>query len=352
MKYIHLYELLKKEILEQKFAPGAKLPPINHLITDLKASYVTVRHALKLLQQEGLIKGVRSKGTFVRDLSGFAPFPQEKERYRVAVLTPEQLSRSMTEPYFNKIFWGIEDALSEMKGLAYAFSNKDKNLREILRELNVLQIHALITVGLEETGFRTELDRIAMPVVHTDIEEKCHTRSIITADNRQGGRLAFEKLRSLGHSKILFIEAFNQNIKKIDSTTLQRFKGAREAARRIGFRGLMRRSVSHERTTRVRDMRALLEECGAFTGLVFCSSTLFGIAKEYLENKPVDQTKPLDIVLFDLNDDPEFIHRKPVWFCKWDGQAMGKKAVQLAFGPRSAPGQTHYFPMFLQRNIQ
>jgi GntR family transcriptional regulator len=63
--YYQLENILREKILSGEFAEGEQLPPETELIRQYNVSRITVRHALDLLAQEGLVKRIRGRGTFV-----------------------------------------------------------------------------------------------------------------------------------------------------------------------------------------------------------------------------------------------------------------------------------------------
>lgn len=66
-QYERVHEQLKKEIVEQAFKPGDKLPSEKRLCDYFKVSRVTVRHALQQLEHEGLIYRKQGVGAFVSE---------------------------------------------------------------------------------------------------------------------------------------------------------------------------------------------------------------------------------------------------------------------------------------------
>ncbi len=63
--YQQLYEILRAQIARGEFQPGDMLPPEMQLMSQYGAGRVTVRQALDLLVQDGLIYRERARGTFV-----------------------------------------------------------------------------------------------------------------------------------------------------------------------------------------------------------------------------------------------------------------------------------------------
>ena len=58
---------LRQQIGEGRYMPGDKLPMLTELQAQYGAGYQTVRSAISLLEQEGLVVAVRRRGTIVRE---------------------------------------------------------------------------------------------------------------------------------------------------------------------------------------------------------------------------------------------------------------------------------------------
>jgi DNA-binding GntR family transcriptional regulator len=65
--YQQLAALIRDQITSGKLAPRAMIPSITTLAADHNLSVVTVRKAMGLLIDEGLIRTVPGRGTFVAD---------------------------------------------------------------------------------------------------------------------------------------------------------------------------------------------------------------------------------------------------------------------------------------------
>jgi len=66
--YRRAYNALKEQILSHRLAGGQRLPCERELCREHGVSRITIRHALRLLEQDGLIRRRRGSGTFVRSL--------------------------------------------------------------------------------------------------------------------------------------------------------------------------------------------------------------------------------------------------------------------------------------------
>ncbi len=65
--YYQIKQNIKTRILNKEFNPGDKIPSENQLAEQFKVTRLTVRQAIQLLTQEGLLASRRGNGTFVTD---------------------------------------------------------------------------------------------------------------------------------------------------------------------------------------------------------------------------------------------------------------------------------------------
>lgn len=102
--YRQIYSLLRGRIVEGEYAPDAALPTEDELVERYGVSRVTVRSALKLLAEEGLVVRQPGKGTFVSPgplveetvhrLQGFAELLMAHPDQRMEVMSMESLPAS------------------------------------------------------------------------------------------------------------------------------------------------------------------------------------------------------------------------------------------------------------------
>jgi GntR family transcriptional regulator len=64
--YEQLAAILRERIRSGEYAPGRKIPPLIELQAEFGLSSMTVRRAVKVLSDEGLLVTVPGRGTFVR----------------------------------------------------------------------------------------------------------------------------------------------------------------------------------------------------------------------------------------------------------------------------------------------
>ncbi|MEN6384926.1 MAG: GntR family transcriptional regulator [Phycisphaerales bacterium] len=67
-EYNRLYNSLRDQILDGHYAAGQMLPPERDLCKDFGVSRITARHAIRLLQEQGLVERFQGRGTYIRSL--------------------------------------------------------------------------------------------------------------------------------------------------------------------------------------------------------------------------------------------------------------------------------------------
>lgn len=63
--YLQLYAQLRSRIIDGTYPPGRRIPSLVTIEQETGLSTDTIRKAIKLLAEEGLVRIVRSRGTFV-----------------------------------------------------------------------------------------------------------------------------------------------------------------------------------------------------------------------------------------------------------------------------------------------
>lgn len=63
--YAQVAGLIRRRIREKMWQPGDRLPSLDQLTHEFGVSLITVRHAVELLENEGVLKRVQGRGTFV-----------------------------------------------------------------------------------------------------------------------------------------------------------------------------------------------------------------------------------------------------------------------------------------------
>ena len=101
-KYLYrkVYQELREQIANRTLSPGDKLPAEAELSQTYHVSSITVKRALSMLQEDGLVRRVQGKGTFVREQQpgaqmqpqGQAPAPRPVGTRRMVGLILEHVT--------------------------------------------------------------------------------------------------------------------------------------------------------------------------------------------------------------------------------------------------------------------
>lgn len=67
--YMRIVNLIRSRIADGKYAPGSKLPPETQFCTEFGVSPMTLRKALAVLADQGLVLAEKGRGTYIRSLA-------------------------------------------------------------------------------------------------------------------------------------------------------------------------------------------------------------------------------------------------------------------------------------------
>lgn len=79
--YIQIKNEIKKKVMNKSWPAGFRIPSEEMLINDLKVSRGTLRKAVNVLVDEGILEKIQGKGTFVSKKKISYPFAQELISY-------------------------------------------------------------------------------------------------------------------------------------------------------------------------------------------------------------------------------------------------------------------------------
>lgn len=227
MKYQVLAERLREELARNSGQAGYKLPTELELSRQYRLSRQTVRHALRLLEEEGLIQRRQGSGSYATGL-----LPGEPPR-QIAVVT------SFLDDYiFPAILHDASDVFSRQgySTAVYATENRVGAEREILLQLLEKPVSGLLVEG----------SKTALPTPNADLYQRLRQAGTpiiflhgayaeldrvpcVADDNYGGGYQLARYLTEKGHREIAGI------FKSDDVQGPQRYHGAVTALRDAGL---------------------------------------------------------------------------------------------------------------------
>lgn len=201
-KYMELAKWINEQIQEKKLRPGQKLYSENELREMFGVSRQTVRRALAMLEQEGILRSVRGSGTYINDNRQ----ANLAKRMRVSVVT------TYVDGYiFPRMIQGIENVLLENGySVQIAFTNNQHG-----RERTILKD---ILSRDEVSGIVVETTKSAIPNPNLNLYREIAKRRIpvlfvnsfypeldiphVSLNDRVVGYKLTKYLIGMGHAKI------------------------------------------------------------------------------------------------------------------------------------------------------
>lgn len=199
-KYIQLADLMRGEIVHLRSIGENRLPTEKELTESYGVSRQTVRNALNLLEEEGLIERRQGSGSYIREkILGIG-------MKQIAVIT------TFIDDYIFPSILHDAQSIFEQNGystLIYATENKVSKEREILKSLLEKEISAILIEG-SKTALPTpnadlfiRFRMLGIPVlfIHGEYQNLKEFPSVL-ADDYAGGYMLAEYLIAKGHRKI------------------------------------------------------------------------------------------------------------------------------------------------------
>ncbi len=229
-KYQSIADALRQEIESGLYHEKGLLPTEQALCRHFNISRQTVRRALCVLEEEGLITRRQGSGSHLRTQAG----GERARNYSIAVLTTY-----ISDYIFPRILRGVESVLAANGSapLLYATQNQVSIERKVLQSLlTVKSLDGILVEGSKTALPNPNLD-LYQKLIHRGVHlvfingtypELAHIPSVL-ADNRGGGRMLVEHLHRKGHRNIAGI------FKSDDMQGHQRYLGYIEALRDLGL---------------------------------------------------------------------------------------------------------------------
>lgn len=224
-KYEEIVNWIKSEMKKGSLRPGDKMESEHQLCDRFQVSRQTVRHAISILEKEGIVERRRGSGTYIR--LSLKVEEKEKKTMLVAVMT------TYTDEYiFSAIIKGIEQELSKAGyGMQVSFTNNT-----VEKERFILK--RILEQGMVD-GLIAEPTKSGLPNPNLDIYRKIMEKGIpvlfinshyngleapyVSLDDKLAGKMITNHLLLCGHRKIGAI------FKADDGQGHQRYAGYIEA---------------------------------------------------------------------------------------------------------------------------
>src|SRR6266851_781969 len=250
MKILHtqLMTYFRERIRDGRLPAGTRLPADGELAAKYQISRDTVRQALALLVNEGLIERVQGRGTFVsQPASNGSPVRQLKQKQIGLVL-----NRTLRTQVNMNLLVGVEQA-AKSHGYSVSFTcaegDREQQARDIarLRANHVSGMIIYLTGDSIHDASIQQLQADHVPLVLIDRYIPDLTIDYVGLDNVGGGYRATEHLLILGHRRIGFIFSYEETLQT--TSVYERWQGYCKALQKYG--------VPYDETLVVPDFRQL-----------------------------------------------------------------------------------------------
>lgn len=244
--YLQIYNELKGKIDDGIYKTGAKLPSDEELTSLFKVSMITVKKALGILKDEGLVQRIPGVGTFVKErdpsMTDEKIDIREPATKKIGVVL-EHVSSSYGLDLLYKI-----DQLAEEKGyktlIRFSYYNREKEDDEI-DFLTNSQIDGLIVMPCHGVYYNPKIIKLILegfPVVVIDKKLEGIPVPSVRTDNKQAIESLVKSLWEQGCKKICF--ATSEIVGT--SSLLDRRNGFYEAAQEYAFETLPECSLTFD----------------------------------------------------------------------------------------------------------
>lgn len=231
-KYLYdiVYDTLKTEILEGKLDYGVLLPSEREISIRFSVERTTVRKALQLLVDDGLVEkkaGVGTKVIFRKMGRKKDSVSEHKKVIGFFMSDDAQNGFSITQPFYAQLFYCLEiECKKKDYQLMYASVNEETNIRELLDSQD---FYLIIFVSILADQFADIVKNAHVPALF--VNNTSDSGVSLSYDNAEGTYLMMKYLYQMGHREIAIISASEKYF-----STKRKMEGIFRATKELGFR--------------------------------------------------------------------------------------------------------------------
>lgn len=224
-RYQKVYNAYKEQILNGSIKGGSLLPPENTLAREFDVDRSTIRRALQLLVEDGLVQKNAGKGTIVIEQnSRVAVEPRLVTNKNIGFLLPS--GNAITEQFYSLLFYELEQILQKHNySLIYSTLDSGADLSNTIHSLNLVGCAFVSNV---DKKFIEEAISLDFPCIMLNSYNPL-IPSVLT-DNEEGGYLAGKYLCEKGHRRFFVITGV-----RTYTTNQERLVGFKRAMHEYGI---------------------------------------------------------------------------------------------------------------------
>jgi DNA-binding LacI/PurR family transcriptional regulator len=200
--YEQICEILRRRIREGEVKPGDLLPSIKELCSEFDVSTITVRQALDVLEDEGLIDKRPGWGNSVRDT-----LHSRAELRTPPILLLDHRGVPLWDAYTSEIKASIERAIRQA-GFAFQYGPTDPQWLGDFLTHHAGESRGVILLSGSYRSIQPYIGEFDLPVVAFSREDQTsddnHIRDIVNIADRAGIADVVDHLIGLGHRRIAY----------------------------------------------------------------------------------------------------------------------------------------------------
>ncbi len=224
--YERIYEVLKRDILAGRFNYNDLLPSEKEIGDNFAVDRTTVRKALGLLVEEGLVEKRAGVGTRVM-MRQYQPAGPNNFR-TIGFLLPKSTKKTdrITQPFYSSLFYRVE-AECRQKGFSLIYTTLDDD-DDLFQVVEAHRLSGVIFVtNVSKRFLRQAVDAKIPSILVNSYDENMAS---VLCNNTDGAYKAIRHLVELGHRRIGLIKGMRGYV-----TCEERFEGCHKAAREFGL---------------------------------------------------------------------------------------------------------------------
>jgi len=332
-KYEQLADKLREDIFQGIYQKGEMIPSENKLQKETKFSRYTVRQAIAVLADEGLLVTERGSGTYV------AQALNEKGQKTVGVIMTY-----LSDYIFPSIIRGIEKELSK-KGYSILLGTTNNNHakeRECLERMMTQNVAGLIVEPTKSNEYNPNLSYYAMldqkniPLLMINAYYEELEVPHICVDDSKSGYLATKYLIDQGHEKLLLVNKLD------DLQGKYRRKGYFKAMQEAGLVFSDQDIVTYTTETKESAVQMIVQKLTKadrqYTAVVAYNDEMANFIINALDQKGLAIPQKLSII---GNDDSSITNNKKIGLTTLThpkekmGELAAKRAIDMITGKKA-----------------
>jgi DNA-binding LacI/PurR family transcriptional regulator len=209
-KHQQLREYLAKQIVSGQLKPGQKIPSEHQLAGSLGIARTTIRQAMASLENEGLIRRIQGKGTFVTD-DALRKMRHGQDIF--ALIVPETRTG-----FYPSLLHGFETAAGQVRHQTIICSSDNDigQQADIVLQLLDKEVGGVAIVPTSQPltpAYQVrQLQRRGIPVVFCHRRVQGISAPLLAIPFQQVGRLGGKILGEHGHRHVAFITTYKSSV--------------------------------------------------------------------------------------------------------------------------------------------